>query len=56
MRGKKGGWKETVKRERREGRRQLTGGLFKHEIRLSDEKQGGNRDRDSRRASGKEKA
>lgn len=38
-----------------EERRQLTGGLFNHEIRLSDEKQGGNRDRDSWRASGKKK-
>lgn len=38
-----------------EERRQLTRGLFNHEIRLSDEKQGGNRDKDNWRASGKEK-
>lgn len=55
MRGKRGRKGKTEKREEEE-RRQLTGGLFNHEIRLSDEKQGGNRDRDSWRASGKEQA
>lgn len=34
------GWEE-----RKEERRQLARGLFKHEIRLNDEKQGGDRDR-----------
>lgn len=45
-----------MEKKEEEERRQLTRGLFNHEIRLSDEKQGGNRDRDNWRASGKEKA
>lgn len=53
MRGKIEEGSEDRKIEEKE-RRKLTRGLFNHEISLSDEKQGRNRDRDSWRASGKE--